>query len=371
MKEWQPKKVTNRGITEDTAIQDVLQIDLMLAYLAQYAPKALYRDITLRATSLSAVWTLVRQWAGLKSSGCKQHVYYQMKHTYEPNGDLTPNDFFFSLRNAKEDCLLLSAASGGKVSFQGDLPPNDEDLSPTLESDIVVDWLDSMGGQKLVDHVFRAFSKELETESLADLRQRLTECLPYLLSESELNADMKRASISYPAQPWKQSFRPPGFRPAAALSRQQYRPRFPSQPRGRGYPSQAGSSDSRSTPCPICLRSKPRLAYSHTVAFCLQLTESDKRQITRVVLTEDDETEGAESPFDHPEDDEEIETHAYTESLEEESVANTRLVKSEDDLVVRIKRVNVMESPILVVTYCGVTVYLILDTGATSSLMSQ
>ena len=59
-KTWEPKKITNRGLTGATAAQDCIQVDQMLEYVSQYAPNALYRDITLRATSLSAVWTLVR-----------------------------------------------------------------------------------------------------------------------------------------------------------------------------------------------------------------------------------------------------------------------------------------------------------------------
>ena len=99
-KTWEPKKVANRGLSGTTAAADSVQIDQMLEYVSQYAPNALYRDITLRATSLSAVWTLVRDWAGLKTSGCKQHIYFTVKRSYDPNGDLTPTDFFFSLRNA-------------------------------------------------------------------------------------------------------------------------------------------------------------------------------------------------------------------------------------------------------------------------------
>ena len=110
-----------------------------------------------------------------------------MKHSYDPNGDLTPTDFFFSLRNAKEDCLLLSAEHGGKVKFHDSIPVVDEDLTPTLESDCVLDWLDSLGGAKLVDQTFRVFAKELATESLADLRQRISDNLTSLLSSSKQN----------------------------------------------------------------------------------------------------------------------------------------------------------------------------------------
>ena len=115
---------------------------MMLEYVSQYAPKALYCDITLRATSLTAVWTLVRNWVGLKTSVCKQNSYFTVKQSFDPNGDLTPTDFFFYLRNAKEDCLLLSPAHGGKVKFHGSVPAEDKDITPTLESDIVLDWLE-------------------------------------------------------------------------------------------------------------------------------------------------------------------------------------------------------------------------------------
>ena len=49
---WEPKKITNRGLTGNDAAAKATQIDLMLEYVSQYAPNALYRDITKRATSL-------------------------------------------------------------------------------------------------------------------------------------------------------------------------------------------------------------------------------------------------------------------------------------------------------------------------------
>ena len=72
-KVWKPKKIKNRGF-EDIDVATATQIDLMLEYVSQYSPNCLYRDITLRYTSLSEVWLLVRNWAGLKSGGCKQQV---------------------------------------------------------------------------------------------------------------------------------------------------------------------------------------------------------------------------------------------------------------------------------------------------------
>ena len=135
-----------------------------------------------------------------------------MKNSFDPNGDLTATDFFFSLRNAKEDCLLLSRANGGKIKFQGYLPTEDEDLTPTLESDIVLDWMDAVGGSKLVENVFKTFSKELETESLADLRQRISECLSSLMNDTE-TVDVSRAHIPPPFKPKPPQFKFPLFSP--------------------------------------------------------------------------------------------------------------------------------------------------------------
>ena len=57
----------------------------------------------------------------------------------------------FSLRNFKEDCLLISVANGGNVKFQCSIRTED-DLSPTLESDFVLDWLGSLRVTKLIEY---------------------------------------------------------------------------------------------------------------------------------------------------------------------------------------------------------------------------
>ena len=201
---WGKKKSHNRGYPDDDDIS-ANHVQQMLEYVSQFAPNCLYRDITARATSLNEVWLLVRQWAGLKSSGCKQLVYVNIKKSFTNAQDMPPTDFYFALRNAKEDCLLLSRASGGKVTFNGTVPHDDEDLSPTLENDVVLDWLEAIGGNKLVEHVFRVFSKELESESLFDIRLRISESLTSLVSETEMQAELNRASVRAPFRTFKRA----------------------------------------------------------------------------------------------------------------------------------------------------------------------
>ena len=54
-KKWKSKKTLNRGLEGNSAAADSLQIDTLLEYVSQYAPNALYRDITQWSTSLDEV----------------------------------------------------------------------------------------------------------------------------------------------------------------------------------------------------------------------------------------------------------------------------------------------------------------------------
>ena len=94
--------------------------------------------------------------------------------------------------------MLLSSDNGGKISFKGSIPTEDEDLTPTLESDIVLDWMEAVGGSNPVNNVFQKFAKELETESLADLRQRISDNMLSLNAPNSDQVELARAYVSYP-----------------------------------------------------------------------------------------------------------------------------------------------------------------------------
>ena len=207
--EWGQKKVANRGvhgrpevpgpplIPAVPAATVATDIDSMLEYISQYSPNCLYRDITQRVTSLQAIWILIRKWAGLKSSGCRLHAYWLVRRNYDPNGDASPTDLFYELRNAMEDSLLRTRASGGTVRHNGEFPTEDEDLTPTLESTVVGDWLATLGGAALQDLVIRVYAKDLETESLADLRERITDNLETLMAEAAQPSLASTATVSW------------------------------------------------------------------------------------------------------------------------------------------------------------------------------
>ena len=340
---WSNKKTPNRGFPqEDTTSANYVQ--QMLEYVSQFAPNCLYRDITSRATSLQAVWILIRNWAGLKSSGCKQLVYFNIKKSYASNQETPPTDFYFTLRNAKEDCLLLSRASGGKVSFGGEIPAEDEDLSPTLENDVVLDWLEALGGNKLVEHVFRVFSKELETESLFDIRQRISDSLPSLLSETELQAELNRASIRVPYQSSKKS--------------------LPYKRSQTPFQSKA-KQNQKLNGCKLCVEINPRFAHTHDLSNCNRLNQSERRQVTRAIIAHDPQDEDYNYPAYEWNNIEEA------DEADDEETASVSAARFLPNSVHKINRINVHESPILACSSGKNTVYVILNTGATASLITM
>ena len=195
--EWRAKKVPDRGFS-DANKADALKVDAILEYIAQFAPGCLYRDITSRATSIKQVFEIVREWAGLQSFGSCHQTYYQTKRSFKNDPESSPVDFYYELRNAKEDCLLRSATHGGTVKYKGKISDTNEDFSPTMESDVVADWLETIGGPALLEHVFRTFSKDLQSESLADIRQRITDNLDNLKTESS-HAELSKVNVySFP-----------------------------------------------------------------------------------------------------------------------------------------------------------------------------
>ena len=168
-----------------SAAQQAGDITAMLTYIATYAPNCLFRDITRRCSSVKEIWETVRDWANLSTTSSGFHTYAQLQQSYDPNGDMTPNDFFFLLRDAAEDCLLVR---NGSIKWKGKENTGNEPMSQFVESSVVKDWILAIGNIQLLNQVFRVYSKELESQTLADLRRRIADNISVLQAEAESSA---------------------------------------------------------------------------------------------------------------------------------------------------------------------------------------
>ena len=121
--------------------------------------------------------------------------------------------------------------------------------------------MEALGGKKLEDHIFRAFSKELESETLADLGQSISDNLQKLLNESDQQAEFNRAFVT--------DNRPfPGNRPQNPMQQKQ----FQSRKAPRHVPAApAGSRLHMGPPCKYFQVVNPSAASSHSLQNCFEL----------------------------------------------------------------------------------------------------
>ena len=212
-----------------------------------------------------------------------------MKRSYNPSGGISPQEFFYSLLAAKEDCLLTKS---GKVKFENNTIDNDEELTPCLSSDVVLDWLEALGGPELQEHIYRVFSKDLEVETLYDIQERINENIDSLLSEAQAATEASGVVVN---KTWQSSQSQRG-------GRNQYRgsPRFDNrrnrQPNQSGF-QPAWSDNSKRVPrqsnlsgsqqfCKFCKAMNRSSAFSHTISDCLFLDSQDRRDIAQSRDTE-------------------------------------------------------------------------------------
>ena len=183
---WEHEKVENRGF-EDTSEGDGTgkkkadQVSSMLTKIASYAPKSIVREITRRTRCLADIWNIARDWAGIQSSGSKHLEYYKTKMSYQKvDKEETKQEFYYRLRDAMEDTLI---SRKDNITDDGKIVAEDEDMTPTVKSMVVLDWLDAIGGPPLVEHVHRVYAKELETTTLASLQTRIWKNMAALTRE--------------------------------------------------------------------------------------------------------------------------------------------------------------------------------------------
>ena len=114
--------------------------------------------------------------------------------------------------------------------------------------------------------VFQVFSKELKSDTLADLRQSISDNLSSLLSEFEQQAELNRAFVAENIN---------------SLTNKNYRSKFaqPHRPQRQQTRQQPQSipvtlrSNSQKTPCKYCLAVKPAIAFTHSRQNCIKLQQ--------------------------------------------------------------------------------------------------
>ena len=284
---WSPPKVTNRGFAGATPEASAKQVEDMLTKISSLAPSCLVRAIRKRTTCLVDVWALVSDWAGIQTTGSRHLDYYRVKKSWKPDGDETKQEFFYRLKDSMEDTLISAA---NNIQEDGKVIAADEDMTPCINSIVVMDWVDAVGGGPLVEHVHRVYAKDMESVTLGSLQSRISKNLDSLLHEIEEQkvAQANRVEHFQPSQPPPHRPFPQNNRGWPASSRNRGERQFP--PPTTRRPIQQSSRYQTSAPpstsptqlryCKLC-----RSRGTHTLANCPNLSFADRSQIAKARQT--------------------------------------------------------------------------------------
>ena len=334
---WQRKSVANRGLTDDpadvadrkTAPQKNIQLERMLGIIAQFSPALLRNDIIKKSTSLKWIWCRVRKHYSFSQSEVNFLKLYSIKREPEERYET-----LFQRIVAHLDDNLLTVESG--LQHDGAVPTSDEEMSPTVERLAVYIWL-TLIDIRLPAYVARVYAHDLQTKSLKDIQPHLCEAMDSLLVDMSVQDD---ASVSY------------------SRASNQHRPRR-FNPRGNNNnsfnsnatTSRASAPNPRQKQCILC-KTANRAYIGHDISSCWFISKFDKMDIVNAFQLNIDGD-------DHPEQDIALE--------EQEEVSSDHLLVQTS---VSVQRVQTAVSPFFYAFYQHHVVKILVDSGATSSLVS-
>ena len=290
----------------------------MLGQIANFCPIISRNTIVKNSTSVSNIWQSIRLHYGFQSTGAHFIDFNTIK--LEPGE--RPEDLFQRLQSFVEDNLLQS---NGSIHHHGEIPTDDEELSPSLENFIVLTWL-RLINKELPSLVKQRYGTELRSQTLASIKPEISQALDSLLEE--INS-VTEAKVLRTAFKNSTSVKP------------------------RGLPVQT-TSDTKRPVCPLCQQAG-RSKIHHFLSKCKYLPADDKSYMTKVRTVYGTQQESSESDTDEEScGATEISVDSHTH--DNEVIPSTRLVSTK-------------QSPHFKAFYNEYPVKITLDTGAEISMI--
>ena len=347
---WTKSSTPNRGLTSDgtdvangkTAAQKNAVLEHMLGIIAQFSPSLIRNDIISRSTSLPWIWQRIRQHFGFRQSEVNFLSIYKIKRV---EGERYETLYRRLVAHVEDN--LLTTDSG--IVHDGAAITQNEEMSPSCERILVYLWL-ALVDDRLPAYVSRIYAHDLQARSLKDVQPQICQALDSLLAELNAQEDTQ-VNRSF------QRGRATSFRPR----RQQQQPRQQFDSQSRSNPQASSSSKPKS--CILC-KSAGRSHTGHDLASCWFISKFDKLEMSRTLqVTVDDADDDVLAAINdcHEED---------GEILTVSSVHSSSISESNDATVVITRRVATHASPFICTFYKHYSCKIVIDTGATSSMVS-
>ena len=348
--EWQKKSSPNRGLASDsdevpagerkTAAQKNIHLERMLGLIAQFAPSLLRNDIIGKSTSLNWIWKRIRKHYSFQQSEVNFLRLSQIKR----EADERYETLFQRIIAHLEDNLLKA---GCAIHHDFAAVTTNEEMTPTCERLAVYLWLNLID-PRLPEYISRVYSNHLQTQSLKDIQPQICDSMDSLLAEinnqEEISVNISRSSYN--------SNRNFGQRPNN---------RFQSSQAPRGLPRRNQSSQPQHKECFFC-KAAGRAYSGHTIANCWHISKADRMLMVQALQVSIDD--GDEN---RDEDNEEYSDQFARCTLTEPTTTAPSVVPE----TLSIRRVESSCSPYFYAYYQHHTVKVLIDTGATSTLISS
>ena len=329
--EWQKKSVAHHGLQNDgvevvdvrnrkTAVQKSIQLDRMLGIIAQFSPDLLRNEILKNATSLSWIWKRIRKYFAFSQSEAN---FLKLALIQRKDGERY--ETLYQRILAHLDDNLLTTTCG--LTHDGAAPTVDEELSPMTERLAVYIWL-QLVDQRLPSHVARVYAHELQSMSMKDIQPRISENMDSILQDLNAQEDIR---IHY--------------------TNSQYRRPRPVRKKGPSASSKAPKT------CILCkVAGRPHAG--HDVKDCWFTSKHERGELARALqVTVEEDSEA---------DDEDFSVEAKQVSSQSNPPSSTRVICSTS-----VQKVQCSISPYFYAFYQYTVCHIVVDTGATSSMISR
>ena len=321
-------KPSGTGDAVKTAEAKCSEVDMMLSQISQFCPIIPHNDIIRDCATLDEVWQVIRLHSNIETTAALLNDCWNISRKPEE----TPQALYSRLKQAYDDSLIHK----NTLIYRSAVTINDEEMSPTLHSTVILHWLQILH-PKLRDLVTQRFSVELRKSSYVALFPDISRCVDSLLRELQDDANVCRfGEMSVrPSSRFGESF----SRPSSARARGSYS-------RPRNYPRSAPSN----LQCEYCRLMGRRAFNTHTITDCIHI--SREKQKSDQAFTKAVETD------EYYED-------QYDEYYDDSSYASNCQVTAEH----YINRVSLHASPTLTLYHEGSPFDVTCDTGGTASVV--
>ena len=316
---WSRKSVTDRGLTDDTtgdvnsrktAAQKCIVLNHMLGLIISYCPENIRLEIERKSTSLKWIWQRVRRHYGFS----KSEVHFLKLANIKLNEGERYESFFQRLMSHLCDNLLTTDSG---IVFDGQKVTENEEMSPTVERLAVYLWL-KLIDERLPLYVARVYSHDLQTKSIRDLQPEICDNLESLLLEISAQEDIKLAYSS-------------------------------SNHNKRSFPRKDFQKPRSSKTCAFC-KAAGKPFNGHDISNCWSLSKFDRSKLIKALQVQVEDEDSCLSDVNNL-------------SIEDQETAL-------DENPATCSRVLSMQSPYFYCYYKSSPCKVIIDSGATSSVVT-